>query len=243
MKRVDVEFVRPARILLTVCLIAGTVPAWGQRANPASAAGRHPARSQSPNPYGDADHRATPLTLGDVSWTAQPVVEREPIEIHDLITVLVDEKTRIVIEGEIDRRKKVSHEVSLKDWVLLNGLSLIPDPQSRGDPTVAGDVNKKYRAEGEMETSESVKLNIQCEVVDILPNGLLRLEGRTSFQINSEGSEIYFFGTFRPEDILPDNSVESRHVFSQRLVKRETGAVRDGYRRGWLQNLLDRYQL
>lgn len=243
MNRVDVEFVRPARILLTVCLIAWVVPAWGQRANPASAAGPPPARSQSPNPYGDADRRAAPLTLGDVSWTAQPVVEREPIAIHDLITVLVDEKTRIVIEGEIDRRKKVSHEVTLKDWVLLSGLSLIPDPQSRGDPTVAGDVNKKYRADGELATSESVKLSIQCEVVDILPNGLLRLEGRTSFQINAEGSEIYFFGTFRPEDILPDNSVESRHAFRPYFVKRESGSVRDGYRIGWLQRLMDRYQL
>lgn len=243
MKRTDIELVRPARILLTVCLIAWAVPAWGQRGNPATAAGPPPPLSQSPNPFGDADLRERHLILSDVGMIVQPMVERQPIEKHDTINVVIDLTARAASEGELDRRKKADTQASLKDWVLLRGLTLFPDPQTRGDPTVGGVLNKKLRAEGELETSESVKLSIQCEVVCIRPNGLLVLEGHRSYQINSESWEVYYLATFRPEDILPNNSVESQYGFAETLKKQEAGSVRDGYRIGWLQRLMDRYQL
>ena len=41
---------------------------------------------------------------------------------------------------------------------------------------------------------------------------------------------------------MPNNTVLSENVADMRIVKRETGHVRDGYRRGWALEWLDKWQ-
>jgi flagellar L-ring protein precursor FlgH len=146
-------------------------------------------------------------------------------------------------DGEIDRKKKANGSMTLSDWIGLDGWAIRPDPQSAGDPTVAGKMENKYKAESELETRESLKLTIACSVVDIRPNGLLVLEGHRSIHVNSEQWEVSLGGMVRAEDILPNNTVPSEKVADMRLDKREAGHIRDGYRRGWFQKWLDKYQL
>lgn len=181
-------------------------------------------------------------TLSRFSWTYQPPQQPRTLRLHDLITVLVDEKTQVIAEGNMDRRKKADGKFVLSDWILLKGWSLIPDPQSAGDPTIAAEMENKYRAESELSTREAMKLRVACEVVDIRPNGTLVIEGRRAILVNNESWEIYVTGTIDPQTILPDNTVLSENVANLRVVKREGGHVRDGYRRGWLLKWLDEHQ-
>jgi flagellar L-ring protein precursor FlgH len=78
-------------------------------------------------------------------------------------------------------------------------------------------------------------------VVDIRPIGHLVLEAHQSIRNNDEYWERSLSGIIRPEDILPNNTVLSEDVSELQITKRERGQVRDGYRRGWLYYLLDRY--
>ena len=48
-------------------------------------------------------------------------------------------------------------------------------------------------------------------------------------------------GSIRPEDVGPNNSVSSENIADMRLVKRETGQVRDGYKRGFITEFLEKY--
>jgi len=200
-----------------------------------------PARAQSSSLFGNPAQRR-PLGLSDLSWTYQPVEEKRQIRLHDQITVIVDEKAQVISEGEVDRRKKADGKLVLSDWISLKNFNLKPAPQSDGDPTVSGSVDNKYRANGELETREAMKLRVACRVVDIRPNGTLVLEGHRSIHVNEEKWEISLGGTIRAEDVLPNNTVMSENIADMRLVKRESGHVRDGYRRGWLLQWLDMYQ-
>jgi len=182
------------------------------------------------------------LTLSEASWTYRPPTPPRTVKLHDIIVVLVDEKTQVISEGELDRRKTAKAAWTLKDWVLLKGLKLIPDPQSRGDPKISGEVEQSLRAEGEFSSRGAMKFRIACEVVDIRPNGTLVLEGRRWLRNNEEIWEISLLGVVRPEDVLPNNTVLSENVANLRVFKREIGHVRDGYRRGWFTRLLDEYQ-
>jgi flagellar L-ring protein precursor FlgH len=190
---------------------------------------------------GDPEQRGV-LRLSDVSYGYIEVEPPKELRIHDLITVMVDESAQVLSEGEMDRRKKADGKFSLDDWILFDGFSVFPDPQTRGAPRITGKMENKYRAEGEMETRESMRFRIACEIVDIRPNGTLVLEGRRSIQNNKEQWELSLTGIARPEDILPNNTVLSEDLASLRIHKREAGHVRDGYRRGWLLKILDRYQ-
>ncbi len=196
----------------------------------------------APRPQVDATRGLRrPMTLAEASWTYQPPEEPRELKLHDLIVVLVDEKTQVISEGEMDRRKKADGAFTLADWIVLDGLSVRPDPQSDGEPAIAGKMQSKYRAESELETRDSMKFRIACQVVDVRPNGNLLLEGRRAIRNNNDVWEMWLMGTVRPEDVLPNNTVLSENVADLRVIKRESGHVRDGYRRGFLMRFLDRF--
>ncbi len=199
------------------------------------------AMGQSSSMLGDPEQRG-PLRLSDVHYGYIEVEPPKELRIHDLVTVMVDESAQAMSEGEVDRKKKADGKFSLDNWIVFDGLAIRPDPQSAGTPKITANMENKYRAEGDMETRESMRFRIACEIVDIRPNGTLVLEGRRSIQNNSEQWELSLTGIARPEDILPNNTVMSEDVASLRINKREAGHVRDGYRRGWLLKIFDRYQ-
>ncbi|NUQ63600.1 MAG: flagellar basal body L-ring protein FlgH [Pirellulales bacterium] len=199
------------------------------------------ANAQSSSLYGSPDERR-PLTLPTYSWTYQPTKEPREIKIHDLITVVVDEKSQVISEGEVDRRKKADLNMVLSDWLKLDGLDVKPAPQPNGDPTIGGSLDSKYRAEAELETRDAMKFRIASEVVDIRPNGTIVIEGHRMIRNNEEVWEMSLCGVVRPEDVLPNNTVLSENVADLRIHKREAGHIRDGYRRGWFLKWLDAYQ-
>lgn len=198
-------------------------------------------RAQSSSMLGDPQQRGA-LKLADVSFTYVAPEPAKELKIHDLVTVMVDETAQVISEGEMDRRKKAEGKFALNDWIVFDGWAVRPDPQSGGSPKIDGRMENKYRAEGELETRESMRFRIACEIVDVRPNGTLVLEGRRSIQANKEQWEMSLTGIVRAEDVLPNNTVLSEDVASLRIYKREAGHVRDGYRRGWFLQLLDRYQ-
>jgi len=204
-------------------------------------AGIPEAAAQSSSLLGDPVHRR-PLTLPDNSWTYRPPEEPKTVRLRDIVTVVIDEKSVVISEGEVDRKKKAHGDLVLKDWVLLKGWTLFPDPQSRGDPRIRGEVDNKLRSEASLETRDSMKFRIACTVVDIRPNGNLVLEGHRSIRNNKEVWEYSLAGEIRPQDVLPNNTILSENVADLRVDKREAGHVRDGYRRGWLLEWLDQYQ-
>jgi flagellar L-ring protein FlgH len=182
------------------------------------------------------------LTLSQASWTYDAAPPPKQFKLNDQLTVLVSEKSVFNSEGQMDRRKKADGHMTLADFVLLRNWSLIKAPQSSGDQKIAGEVENKYRAQATLETKDSVIFKIAVRIVDIRPNGTLVVEGNKSVQNNIEAWEACLAGVIRPEDVLPNNTVLSENVAELRIIKRESGHVRDGYRRGWLLEFLDRYQ-
>jgi len=180
-----------------------------------------------------------PLTLAEHSWTYRLLPEPDPIQKNDLVTVLVDYRTQVVSEGEIDRKKKANGSLTLQDWILLKGLSAVPDPQTLGDPTISGKMDNKLKSEATLESLDTMKLNIACRITDIRPNGNLILEGHRTMKNNTEQWDISLTGEVRPEDITAANTIDSEAIAELNVYKRESGHVRDGYRRGWFLKWLD----
>jgi flagellar L-ring protein precursor FlgH len=182
------------------------------------------------------------LTLQQASWTYQKITEQRPIGLNDQVTVLVNNKSVFINDGQMDRKKNGYGSLTLSNWVLFKGLSVIPDPQSAGDPKIRGEVDNKLRSQANLETREQLEFKITCKVVDVRPNGILVIEGTNSVKNNDEISNYSLTGEIRADDIKPDNTVLSSSIAALRISKYEEGHVRDGYRRGWMLKWLDKYQ-
>ncbi|HOM18838.1 MAG TPA: flagellar basal body L-ring protein FlgH [Thermoguttaceae bacterium] len=204
---------------------------------------RSPFEGPSGSLFGPPGYR-TPLMRDAVDFGHVPTPQPRTLKLNDIVIVNVDEKSHVLSEGEMDRRKNASLKAELKDWIIFSPRSfgIRPDPQSAGEPKIDSQWDNKYRAQADFEARDAMKFTIAARVVDIRPNGSLVIEGRRIIQHNEDSWEYFLLGVIRPEDIKPNNTVESEKIAELRLWKRESGHVRDGYRRGWLMEWLDRFQ-
>ena len=183
-----------------------------------------------------------PLTAENASLFYNMPLPVDTLELHDIVTIVVNINSRALSEGDAENRKVAFMNTQLGNWILLDGLrKMIPDPQSAGDPRITGQLNSQFRAEADIETRNSLSFTIAAEVADVLPNGTLRIEARELVNINGDLWERSLTGIIRREDVSPDNKVLTEDVAELQVYTRETGQVPDAYRRHWLHKLYDQY--
>lgn len=199
------------------------------------------AKAQSSSLFGDPSRRA-PLTLAGTSWGYIEVQPPRELRLHDIVTVIVDEKSQLISEGEVNQRMQSNINAVLQQWMKLENGDLKPTPFNDGTPGIQAILNSQRRGQSELEARDGLKFSVAAEVVDIRPNGNLVLEAHKEIKNNEDVWNYSLTGIVRPQDVLPNNTVISEDLAELRIFKRETGMVRDGYRRGWLLKLIDEYR-
>jgi flagellar L-ring protein precursor FlgH len=189
--------------------------------------------------FGNYTKAAGPVAT---SWYEVPLPPAKEVKVNDIVTIRVDLGAQVISESEFQRRKNATYNATLNDWIVLNGLKAIkPAPQTEGDQKMQGNLNQLYRATGELETVESMKFEIAAKIAAVLPNGNLVVEAHRTVRNNNETWVHSLSGVCRREDIGPGNIVLSEDVADLHIEKRETGHVRDSYRRGWLVRWWDQF--
>jgi flagellar L-ring protein precursor FlgH len=196
-------------------------------------------------PMAPTPHDAAPLTLENGSFMYRelpPEARLRELQQHDIITVIVDYRTRMLSEGDAESRKTSTLNAVLSSWIRFDGKSIKAAPQNDGDPRIAGTYNSQYRAESDVELRDTLSFRIAAQIIEIRPNGNLYIEANWSIQNNEERWRIFLSGEVRRESIQPDRSVASDAIVNLDIVKKEEGQVRDGYARGWFARWYDRYK-
>ncbi len=185
------------------------------------------------------------LTLQNSSFIhldLPPEARPRELQEQDIITVLVDFRSRFLSEGDAESRKTASIAAVLADWLRLDGGAIKPAPQSDGDPTITGSLNSQFRAEADATSRDSLTFRIAAKIVDIRPNGNLVIEAHQVIRNNEERWRISLTGVVRREAIQADRTVSSDSIAELQIDKDELGQVRDGYARGWLGRWYDHYK-
>jgi flagellar L-ring protein precursor FlgH len=183
-----------------------------------------------------------PLTLEGNSWLYVQLPPPREMQINDTVTILVKQKQQSQSEGEVNRIQQSGIDARLRDWVTLNGLGISLAPQTAGDPRARASLDSTLRTNAELETASFIQFNIQATIVDIRPNGNLVVEAHSQVRDNNEVWEASLSGIVRREDVSPRNTVESEKVAELLVHKRETGHIRDAYKRGWALRFYDAFK-
>lgn len=75
---------------------------------------------------------------------------------------------------------------------------------------------------------------ITVVVQDVLPNGLLLVQGEKNLYLNQGEEMVRLSGYVRAEDIDNDNQVSSQRIANARIVYSGSGALADANNPGWL---------
>ena len=75
--------------------------------------------------------------------------------------------------------------------------------------------------------------------MEVLPNGLLRIEGSKIISVNSEEEIMVISGLVRQRDVLATNEVASSRIANMRIDFYGQGVVADKQSPGWGARIFD----
>ncbi len=150
----------------------------------------------------------------------------------DILTVRIVESATASGEADTSTSRKNSFTGVLENFFGLN---------LGGHNKLSGKNEMSFEGKGKTKRSDQFSSTITVKVVDVLPNGNLRIEGKRDLIINNEHRYIVLKGIVRPEDISYNNEVLSTQVADAEVVYKGKGVIarRQGPGWGmWLLNLI-----
>lgn len=147
--------------------------------------------------------------------------------VGDVITVLLNESTQAARTNNSNLSRESSNDA-------LPGLQTQANNRG-GFLSGANMAGAKISNKGVGEAGQQASLSgsVAVSVINILPNGNLVIRGEKQLAL-SEGTEvIQVAGIIRPDDIAPNNTVQSRRLAHAQIAYRGTGDLAAATRPGW----------
>lgn len=219
--------VRPSAVVRILIIVAGLLVL--------SACAQLPRKSVVTGPTSAPPQMPTPKPSNGAIFNtarAMPLFEdTRPRYIGDLLTVVINQEVSATKSSQADAQR--SGDASL-------GLTALPDVLGdllKGqDFDVSGDSN--FGGKGGAQASNSFTGTITATVMDVLPNGNLKIAGEKRIGINKGIEYILFSGVVDPDMISADGTVASNRVANMRLEYYGDGYISEAQSMGWLQRIL-----
>jgi flagellar L-ring protein precursor FlgH len=94
---------------------------------------------------------------------------------------------------------------------------------------------------GEAGQQASLTGDVSVTVVDVLANGNLMVRGEKQLALTEGAEIIQVSGIIRPEDISPNNTVQSRRLANAQIAYRGSGDMANAAKAGWGTNALMKF--
>ena len=176
-------------------------------------------------------------------------IDTKARNIGDIVTVKIDESAKATNKAktETERSSKLEAGIEklfgLEDWwqndILPNVKGDWPKIDPFGNPSIKGNLESEFEGDGETSRSGSLDAFITCRVMEVMPNGNLKIVGTREVMVNYENQMIILSGIIRPRDIAEDNIILSTFISDAKIAYSGSGVVNDRQRPGWLTNLMN----
>ncbi len=124
---------------------------------------------------------------------------------------------------------------------LVTAAGVLPSP---GAAVIAGAVgalgNRKYEGKGNTGRTSDLRSRIAARVIEVLPNGDLRIAALKTVKINQESEKLALSGIVRQRDLTNDNVVPTTAVGDLRVELNGKGVASADNAPGWLFRLFEK---
>jgi flagellar L-ring protein precursor FlgH len=151
----------------------------------------------------------------------------------DVITILVNEsstgskKTKSDAEGKYSLLAGIANLFGVQSKWASNTTGL--DPES----LIEANTESKFEGKGEMTREGNLKAALSAVIMEVLPNGLMRIEGSKIVSVDDEEEVMVISGLVRARDINSQNQVESNRIANMRIDFYGRGVIAQTQSPGW----------
>lgn len=164
------------------------------------------------------------------------LVDFKPRRIGDLVFVDVVETSTATVSSAAKRARDSG---TLGGVVGAAGALPVPGAAIVGG-VLGGLGTRKFEGKGSTERKSDLRARIAARVVEVLPNGDLRIEAQKSVKINKETEKMILSGIVRQRDVSSENSVPTTAVGDLRVELNGKGVASADNAPGWLFRFLEK---
>lgn len=165
--------------------------------------------------------------------------DKKGVAIGDIINIVVQESTSSSKDNSTKTSKKSDLDAKLE--------ALFYSPAASGMLTKNGQLpalkfgsTSSFDGGGSINNTEKITARVAVQVMDVLPNDVLLIEGRKQTKINGESSDVVLRGMVRAQDVTAANTVFSFQVANAEIQIADKGLLRDNQRPGWFKRVWDK---
>jgi flagellar L-ring protein precursor FlgH len=154
--------------------------------------------------------------------------DRRAVTRGDILTVVIEIDDSAEISNSSGRSRSGSESLAVPE---LFGIPQrinenLPDGASL-DSAVSLDSSSSSSGQGSVSRNEKLTLRIAATIVNVLPNGVLSIQGTQEVRVNFEIRELSVTGFVRPEDITRQNEITYDKIASARVSYGGRGQISD----------------
>jgi flagellar L-ring protein FlgH len=164
------------------------------------------------------------------------VTDFKPRGVGDLVFVDVVEESTATVSSAASRSRDsgtIGGLTSAIGAIPLAGAAVTAS-------VVAAAGQRKFDGKGSTQRQSNMTARIVARVVEVLPNGDLRIEAEKMVKINKEDEKLSLSGIVRTRDVSGDNSIPSTSVGELKVALNGKGVASADNSPGWLFRLLDK---
>ncbi|MDH5361034.1 MAG: flagellar basal body L-ring protein FlgH [Gammaproteobacteria bacterium] len=162
--------------------------------------------------------------------------DRKAYRVGDILSMTLTESTNASKSASTSTAK--TNEINFENPTILGQPVSLTRPGiiggGTGDLSLSANSDQAFDGEGSSAQSNSLQGSISVSVMEVLANGYLVVRGEKILSLNQGDEFIRVSGIIRPEDVSPDNTVQSTKVANAQIIYGGTGALADANRDGWM---------
>ncbi|MET4128925.1 flagellar basal body L-ring protein FlgH [Roseovarius sp. MBR-6] len=146
----------------------------------------------------------------------------------DILTVVVEIDEEAEISNTTDRARTGSENLGIPDFFGLPQRINRNLPEGASlDQAVGITSSSRSGGDGSVSRSEELTLRVAATVMQVLPNGVLEIQGSQEVRVNFELRELLVTGFVRPEDISRQNEITYDKIAAARISYGGRGQITD----------------
>ncbi len=144
------------------------------------------------------------------------------------MTVVIEIDEKAEISNSTERSRSAGEQMAVTDFFGLpqNIDTKLPEGASM-NPAVKTNSTSSSEGDGSVQRREKLTLRVAATVVEVLQNGVLKIQGSQEVRVNFEIRELLVTGYVRPEDITRMNEITYDKIASARISYGGRGQITD----------------
>lgn len=160
--------------------------------------------------------------------------------VGDIVTIIVTETASASKQAATATGRSSKISAGIPNMLGLEESKIITSNFADLSKLLNASASSSFDGSGSTSRKETLTATISAKVIDVLPNGNLKIEGRRNVKVNYEDQIVTVKGTIRQRDITAENTISSSYVADAQISYSGEGIITDRQKPGWMMNVLDK---